>query len=158
MTNFKNILFVALVCFLVSGCVSKYKADIPLYPQASENQPHATLEFYNSVTSEFSGKFLYVEVDGFSPTAYQYLPNGTTVLRLSPGSHEIKHLQRAQGIYYFNPVTTTFQVEAGKQYTMAFGQYSASVMRQGYSISYMGWSDEVTAQWPDKNIIANPLW
>lgn len=153
---------VVVVGVLVPGCVLMNTASKPIYPEAASGTGASTVVFENQVPgSPFSmraGIGIELALDGYSPTKEQYLPEGVTVLSVLPGSHTIRLKPTLFGNtpYYFQEVSFSFEVVAGKTYTVMFHS-GGSAMKPGFTMDYDGWQRETTRQWPSEVTIANPL-
>ena len=88
----------------------------------------------------------------------QFLPKGTTEVRLPVGSHSFVHrgVVLANSPYYFNPVSMTFDTEEGKTYVIRFKNTTRGAKIR-YAVEYEGWSTEQSSQWPTEVGIANPI-
>lgn len=151
----------ATALILLNSCATTTPA--PVYPLLEEDSEIAILRLDNQVSTSFwsGAPLLEVELDGFSVTenkdAYgvQYVPEGVLEVKIPMGSHVITHKGRTKAngqTPWYDLISTTFDAEAGKTYTIKFEYAKESLMRIGYAISYQGWEEEVTAQWPYKNI------
>ena len=149
--------FVLCIVLMSYGCVSSINANLPVYPNQSTDKPSAKLVIKNTLTPFSGERYLILEIDGFSPSDRLYVPRGDTIIDLLPGSHEIIHKMAKYKMYYFNPVTTQFNVEAGKTYVITFDWHRVSWTNFGYSIKYEGWTNEEAAKWPTENLIANKV-
>ena len=151
----------ATILILLNSCATTTPA--PVYPVLEEDSEIAVLRLDNQLSASWmsGAPLLEVELDGFSVTenkdAYgvQYVPEGVLEVKIPVGSHVITHKGRQKAnaeTPWYDLISTTFDAEAGQTYTIKFEYTKESLMRIGYAISYEGWEEEVTAQWPSKNI------
>jgi hypothetical protein len=146
--------------FLLNGC-----ATVPpklAYPALKAGEAACVLRLENTFPSWNPLGWpisMEITVDGFLPVEKRpYLQKGITEVRLPAGNHVLVQ-QARQGhntIYYFKPVTMSFDVEAGKTYTIRFKNTSTAVICR-YGVEYEGWSTEQCSQWPNTVSVANHL-
>ena len=155
---------IASVSMLLSSCAT---TTAPIYPQLDEDSELSILMLDNRLSTSLMSPapLLEVQLDGFSVTenkdvwGAQFLLKGVLEVKIPSGSHEIIHKGRTKsnGEAWYDPISTTFDVEAGQTYTIIFEYKRETMMKIGYALSYEGWLDEVTAQWPSKNICHSRL-
>lgn len=164
--------FMAAVALLATGCATPK----PVYPAADAGTATSVLKIDNTMAdSMFALQWnaaigLRMTVDGFSPldkskltsggqiSSKQFVPKGITEVRLPAGSHTLVHEGKVLGrsIYYFKPVTNSFETEEGKTYTIRF-KNTTTPMNLRYAVEYEGWNTEQTSQWPSEVRYANPI-
>ena len=154
------------VVWLGAGCATNNVK--PAYPTPAADAPVSILKLDNSMAALVwalqvkTAIGLSVTVDGFSPLekaqlksggqlggSKQLLPKGVTEIRLPAGSHTLAHTGKvlANKPYHFDPVSISFDTEAGKTYVVRF-KNTTTLLKLRYSVEYGGWSTEQSSQWP----------
>ena len=84
------------------------------------------------------------------------MPKGVTEVHIPAGSHTITHHVTIIGSdqYYFRPVTSSFDTEAGRTYLVRFTRRGHKPL---YGLEYEGWETEQSSLLPDEVKIANPV-
>jgi hypothetical protein len=160
--------------WVAAGCAT---ADVkPVYPAPEAGAPVSILKLDNTMADSAwalqvkTAIGLIVTVDGFSPiekaklksgqlgASKQLLPTGISEIRLPAGSHTLTHTAKvlAKKPYHFDPVSISFDTEAGRTYVVRF-KNTTTLLKLCYSVEYEGWSSEQTSQWPNEVRQANPL-
>jgi hypothetical protein len=152
--------------FLLNGC-----ATVPpklAYPALKAGEAACVLRLENTISEwdMLAGWRLGMDitVDGFLPVEQtklsrgRFLTKGNTEISLPVGNHVLVHQAciLTGGLYRFNPVTMSFETEAGKTYVVRF-KNTSSMVKPRYGVEYEGWGSEQTAQWPNTVTTANAI-